>query len=74
LLIIISALIYNDFNVFGTCYAKGALPPPSSAAVKPLNAKASIIKGPPANKTDYNCVYPFGVDPIWFLSVNNGIF
>ncbi len=66
LLILVSAFLYNDFNVFGTCYVKG----PSSAP----SPKTPSLKGQLAAKIDYNCVYPFGVDPIWFLSMNNGNF
>ena len=57
--------IYNDFlgmnlNILGSCY----------------NADKTVI---PKGKREYimpseDCVYPFGIDPIWGVSENELIF
>jgi V-type H+-transporting ATPase subunit a len=57
-------LIYNDMtsialNLFGSCYD------PTSAGVK-TNADGSAKR---IFKRD-DCVYPFGMDPVWSISTN----
>lgn len=53
-------MIYNDmssvsFNFFGSCYDYTTFNP--------------NIENTPTRLA--NCVYPFGIDPIWSLSINN---
>ena len=55
--------VYNDFlgmdlNIFGSCYT-----------IQKQNDGKEIILPP-----DQNCIYPFGIDPIWGVANNELIF
>ena len=69
----LSGLLYNEFfaipnNWFGTCYNVDVRCSTEDAGCNP----SFFPKGceNPALGCEINCVYPFGVDPSWFLSGN----
>lgn len=63
-----SGFIYNDFlslsfNLFGSCYN----PEPAKCPDNPSSECFNPISGSYLNN---ECVYPFGLDPIWVTSEN----
>ena len=77
-------LIYNEFfaipyDWFGTCYDTTIPPNASTTELEEYNFYLKkggnpTITGDPTpytSKEAYDCAYPVGLDPTWFLSVNN---
>lgn len=56
-----AGFIYNDFSsmplaIWDSCY--------STEGLEPDEGSTSVW----AERTDYDCVYPVGIDPVWYTS------